>query len=79
MVGAPADVTIFDPDKIQDLVSERLPVKVDEKEVNRHPPGIKAVVVNGKVVVEGGECMDVYPGKVTRQELYATPSKGNGL
>ncbi len=77
--GAPADITIFDPDKIQDLVSERLPAKVDKKEVNRHPPGIQAVVVNGNVVVEGGECMDVYPGKVTRQELYTAPSKGNGL
>ncbi len=77
--GAPADITIFDPDKIQDLVSERLPAKVDKKEVNRHPPGIQAVVVNGNVVVEGGECMDIYPGKVTRQELYAAPSKRNGL
>lgn len=70
-IGVPADITIFDPDKIQDLVSERLPVRVDEEEVNRHPPGIQAVVVSGKVVVEGGECMDVYPGKVTRQELFA--------
>jgi N-acyl-D-aspartate/D-glutamate deacylase len=68
-VGWPADVVVFDPDKIQDLVSEKLPAKVDEREVNRHPPGIKAVLVNGKVVVEGGKTMDVYPGKVTRQEL----------
>ena len=68
-VGWPADVTVFDPDKIQDLVSERLPAKVDETEVNRHPPGMQAVVVNGKVVVEQGDCIDVFPGKVTRQEL----------
>jgi N-acyl-D-aspartate/D-glutamate deacylase len=68
-VGLPADITVFDPDKIQDLVSERLPAKVDEQEVNRHPPGMQAVVVNGKVVVEEGRCLDVYPGKVTRQEL----------
>ena len=68
-VRLPADITIFDPEKIEDLVSKRLPAKVDEKEVRRHPPGIQAVVVNGKVVVEEGECLDVYPGKVTRQEL----------
>ena len=68
-LGWPADITVFDPDKIQDLVSERLPAKVDEKEVRRHPPGIEAVAVNGKVVVEGGECLNVFPGKVTRQEL----------
>jgi len=68
-VGKPADITVFDPDKIQDLVSERLPALVDANEVKRHPPGIQAVVVNGQVVVEGGRCFDVFPGKVTRQEL----------
>ena len=69
--GLPADITVFDPDKIQDLVSERLPEKVDANEVRRHPPGIKAVIVNGRTVVEDGSCMDVFPGKVTRQELCA--------
>lgn len=73
-VGWPADVTVFDPDKIQDLVSNRLPAKVDEKEVNRHPPGVKAVVVNGKTVVEDGVCQNVFPGKVTRQELCLAKS-----
>jgi hypothetical protein len=37
---------------------------VDEREVNRHPPGMEAVLVNGQIVVEGGECLDVFPGKV---------------
>jgi N-acyl-D-aspartate/D-glutamate deacylase len=64
-----ADITVFDPDKIDDLASGRLPEKVDANEVRRHPPGIEAVVVNGKVVVQGGACLDVFPGKVTRQEL----------
>jgi N-acyl-D-aspartate/D-glutamate deacylase len=68
-VGWPADITVFDPEKLQDLVSEKLPAKVDEQEVKRHPPGIQAVIVNGKVVVEEGNCMNVFPGKVTRQEL----------
>ncbi len=67
--GWPADVTIFDPDTFGDLVSERLPAKVDAVEVQRHPPGMEAVVVNGSVVLRQGECLDAYPGKVTRQEL----------
>ena len=69
-VGLPADVTVFDPDKVADLVSERMPAKLDDNEVMRHPPGIGAVVVNGKVVVEQGECKDVFPGQVRRQELF---------
>lgn len=67
--GWPADITVFDPDKLEDLVSDRLPAKVDDNEVMRHPPGIQAVVVNGKTVVREGQCLDVFPGKVTRQEL----------
>jgi N-acyl-D-amino-acid deacylase len=70
-VGLPADITVFDPDRIDDLVSKRLPAKVDAEEVERHPPGIKAVVVNGQVVVEEGKFHDVFPGKVRRQELCA--------
>jgi N-acyl-D-aspartate/D-glutamate deacylase len=69
--GLPADITVFDPDKIDDLASGPLPDKVDANEVKRHPPGIASVVVNGHVVVEGGACLDVFPGKVTRQELCA--------
>jgi N-acyl-D-amino-acid deacylase len=68
-VGCPADITVFDPDKFDDLVSKELPEKVDAQEVRRHPPGMQTVVVNGKIVVEGGKSLDVFPGKVTRQEL----------
>ena len=67
--GLPADITVFDPERINDLVSERLPAIVDEREVQRHPPGVQAVIVNGEVVVESGECMDVFPGRVSKQEL----------
>jgi N-acyl-D-aspartate/D-glutamate deacylase len=69
--GMPADITIFDPDKIDDLVSAKLPEMVDAQEVRRHPPGIKAVVVNGQTVVEDGANHDVFPGKVRRQQLCA--------
>jgi N-acyl-D-amino-acid deacylase len=67
--GMPADVTVFDADKIDDLVSEKLPDIIDAQEVRRHPPGMKAVVVNGQAVVEDGSNHDVYPGKVRRQQL----------
>jgi N-acyl-D-amino-acid deacylase len=67
--GMPADVTVFDADKIDDLVSKKLPAMVDAQEVKRHPPGMKAVVVNGATVVEEGQCIDVFPGKVRRQQL----------
>ena len=42
---------------------------IDAQEVKRHPPGMKAVAVNGKVVVEDGQCHDVFPGKVRLQQL----------
>jgi N-acyl-D-amino-acid deacylase len=67
--GMPADITIFDAEKIDDLVSEKLPAMIDAQEVRRHPPGIKAVVVNGATVVEDGANHDVFPGKVRRQQL----------
>ncbi len=67
--GMPADVTVFDADKIDDLVSKQLPDVIDAQEVKRHPPGMKAVVVNGATVVEEGHCNDVFPGKVRRQQL----------
>ena len=70
--GMPADVTVFDADKIDDLVSKKLPAMVDAQEVKRHPPGMKAVVVNGATVVEDGECIDAFPGKVRRQQLCVT-------
>jgi N-acyl-D-aspartate/D-glutamate deacylase len=67
--GMPADITVFDADKIDDLVSDKLPDVIDAQEVRRHPPGMKAVVVNGQTVVEDGANYDVFPGKVRRQQL----------
>lgn len=69
MAGWPADIAVFDPNTFADLVSERLPAKTDAAEVQRHPPGMEAVVVNGSVVLRQGECLDVYPGVTSRQEL----------
>jgi hypothetical protein len=50
-------------------VSKQLPDVIDAQEVKRHPPGMKAVIVNGATVVEEGQCKDVFPGKVRRQQL----------
>jgi N-acyl-D-aspartate/D-glutamate deacylase len=78
-VGWPADVTVFDPDRIRDLVSDRLPQKVDAQEVNRHPAGVGAVIVNGQVAVQDGECMDVYAGRSRRADLSpSVPEQGAG-
>ncbi|MGH7828044.1 MAG: N-acyl-D-amino-acid deacylase family protein [Candidatus Binatia bacterium] len=70
--GMPADITVFDADKIDDLVSKKLPEIIDAQEVQRHPPGMKAVIVNGRTVVEDGHCNDVFPGKVRRQQICKT-------
>jgi N-acyl-D-aspartate/D-glutamate deacylase len=70
--GMPADITVFDADKIDDLVSKKLPDVINAEEVKRHPPGMKAVVVNGATVVEDAHCNDVFPGKVRRQQLCLT-------
>ncbi len=67
--GWPADITVFDPDRIMDCTSHRIPDRMDDTEIRRQPTGINAVLVNGQVVLREREFMNVFPGKVTRQEL----------
>jgi N-acyl-D-aspartate/D-glutamate deacylase len=67
--GRPADLVVFDPDRIGDTVTPRLPYYIDDTEVHRQPPGVDLVAVNGEVVVEQGHVNDVRPGKVRRWEL----------
>ena len=68
--GMPADVTVFDADKIDDLVSKKLPDMVDAQEVKRHPPGMKAVARQRRTRWwKTARCHDVFPGKVRRQQL----------
>ncbi|HEY7066345.1 MAG TPA: amidohydrolase family protein [Chloroflexota bacterium] len=67
--GRPADVVVFDPDTIGDVVTPRYPYYVDEAEIRRNPPGVELVVVNGEVVAEQGEPTTARPGKVRRWEL----------
>lgn len=57
-VGRFADVTVFDPRTIADLATYEQP--------RQHPAGIEQVLINGRVVVEGGVQRDVRPGRVLR-------------
>ena len=56
--GYYADITVFDPDIIQDLTSDEDPAQ--------YPEGIDFVMVNGQLVVENGKPTGALPGKVLR-------------
>jgi N-acyl-D-amino-acid deacylase len=55
-----ADVAVFDPGKIADLATYDDP--------HRYAVGISAVVVNGEVVVDGGDHTGALSGKVLREK-----------
>lgn len=63
--GAFADLVLFDPDRIADNATYDEPVT--------YPTGIKAVIVNGLIVVDHGEAMDARPGRVLRRTGFNTP------
>ncbi|HOI45821.1 MAG TPA: amidohydrolase family protein, partial [Candidatus Aminicenantes bacterium] len=58
--GCHADIVVFDPDKILDLATWNEPA--------RYPAGIRYVIVNGVVVVDGEEHTGKLPGKVLRKQ-----------
>jgi N-acyl-D-amino-acid deacylase len=55
-VGAKADIVAFDPDRVQDLATYEEP--------HRYPVGIDYVLVNGRVVIDGGAHTGVLPGRI---------------
>ena len=57
--GFKADVTIFDPEKVNDDATFIDP--------HKYASGIPYVLVNGKVVVDGGEHTGALPGKALRK------------
>ncbi len=57
-VGSYADITVFDPDRIEDKSTIARP--------NVYPVGIEHVMVNGQLAVEAGERMPVNAGRVIR-------------
>ena len=59
-VGADADITVFDPQQVQDLASFDQPAQYSR--------GFRFVLVNGTAVVSGGELVSgVFPGKGLRR------------
>jgi N-acyl-D-amino-acid deacylase len=54
-----ADIVVFDPERIQDNATFEKPLQ--------YPSGIDYVVVNGEVVIDGGEHTGRKPGKVLRR------------
>lgn len=58
--GCHADIVVFDPDKILDLAAWNEPA--------RYPAGVRYVLVNGGVVVDGEEHTGKLPGKVLRKQ-----------
>ena len=70
--GKAADITIFDPDTIASKPREPahdLPGG-DAMQVKRGAIGIDYVIVNGEVLLEGGEYTGALPGQVLRGPLY---------
>ena len=57
--GAWADITVFDPDRIADRATYENP--------HQYAVGISTVVVNGEVVIDGGDHTGARPGRVLRR------------
>jgi N-acyl-D-aspartate/D-glutamate deacylase len=58
-IGADADLTVFDPERVTDTATYEEPAK--------YSAGIKYVLVNGALVVKEGQIQDgVTPGKPIR-------------
>src|SRR5689334_2407424 len=57
--GCWADVTVFDPDRIVD--------RATYDEPHRYALGVSTVVVNGEVVIDGGDHTGALPGRLLRR------------
>jgi len=63
--GFRADVTVFDPARISDQSTYPDP--------HRYATGISTVIVNGDVVIDGGDHTGALPGRVLRRGVDGTP------
>jgi len=63
--GFRADVTIFDPVRISDQSTYPDP--------HRYATGVSTVIVNGDVVIDGGDHTGALPGRVLRRGVDGTP------
>jgi N-acyl-D-aspartate/D-glutamate deacylase len=62
-VGAWADVTVFDPARIADCATYADP--------HRYAAGVAHVVVNGEVVIDGGDHTGALPGRVVKPRSHS--------
>jgi dihydroorotase len=61
-LGADADITIFDPNRVIDKATYEKPLQYSE--------GIQFVLVNGVAVVKDGKVVDgVFPGRAARAPI----------
>ena len=64
-IGADADITVFDPDRVIDKATYEKPLQYSE--------GIQFVLVNGTPVVRDGKLVDgVFPGRAVRAPILST-------
>ncbi len=61
--GACADVAVFDPARIRDRSTYENP--------HQYAAGVSTVVVNGEVVIDGGDHTGALPGRVLRRQAAA--------
>jgi N-acyl-D-amino-acid deacylase len=64
--GYAADVVVFDPARIADCASYDDP--------HQYAAGVSTVIVNGEVVVDGGEHTGVLPGRVLLRHAHRRPA-----
>jgi len=61
-IGADADLTVFDPDKVIDKATYEKPLQYSE--------GIQFVLVNGTAIVRDGKLVEgVFPGRAARAPI----------
>jgi N-acyl-D-aspartate/D-glutamate deacylase len=64
-IGAHADVAVFDPARVADQSTYEEP--------HRYATGVSTVIVNGDVVIDGGDHTGALPGRVLRRGVDGTP------
>jgi N-acyl-D-aspartate/D-glutamate deacylase len=65
--GEAADVAVFDPARIAD--------RATYDEPHQFASGVSTVIVNGTVVIDGGDHTGALPGRVLRRQSHRTPTR----
>jgi N-acyl-D-amino-acid deacylase len=76
--GMAADLVIFDPDTVnpgpEDIVHD---FPSHGWRIRELAQGIHCTIVNGKILLENGEHVGAYPGRVLRNALYLARHGGS--